>query len=73
MSNSKLSQNIWQCPSEVGTLILFPSWLEHFTMPSQYNGTRMTISINVMPVGLTSRAENLDNADKKYGLIENVY
>ena len=73
MSNSKLSQNIWQCPSEAGTLILFPSWLEHFTMPSQYNGTRMTISINVMPVGLTSRAENLDNADKKYGLIENVY
>ena len=75
MSDSKLSQNIWQCPSEAVTLILFPSWLEHFTMPSQYDGTRMTISINVMPVGLTSCPRDMNEplSGKKYGLIENIY
>ena len=26
-SECKLSQNVWQCPSEIGTLVLFPSWL----------------------------------------------
>tara|TARA_B100001564_G_scaffold212300_1_gene178622 strand:- start:3650 stop:4210 length:561 start_codon:yes stop_codon:yes gene_type:complete len=67
-SESKLAQNVWQCPSDIGTLILFPSWLEHFTMPSTYSGTRMTISINVMPVGLTSSPANTS-----FGLIENVY
>lgn len=67
-SESKLSQNVWQCPSETGTLILFPSWLEHFTMPTTFEGTRMTISINVMPVGLTSSP-----ASTSFGLIENVY
>ena len=67
-SESKLSQNVWQCPSEIGTLVLFPSWLEHFTMPTTFEGTRMTISINVMPVGLTSSP-----ASTSFGLIENVY
>ena len=67
-SESKLSQNVWQCPSEIGTLVLFPSWLKHFTMPTTFEGTRMTISINVMPVGLTSSP-----ASTSFGLIENVY
>ena len=54
--------------AETGKLILFPSWLEHFTMPTTFEGTRMTISINVMPVGLTSSP-----ASTSFGLIENVY
>ena len=77
MSDSKLSQNVWQSPSEVGTLILFPSWLEHFTMPSSFQGSRMTISLNVMPVGLTSApaedAYRKSGRPKDFSLIENVY
>jgi len=62
-SGGMLSANIWQCPASTGELILFPSWLEHFTEPSTFVGKRITISLNVMPKGLTS----------PMGLIEHTY
>ena len=61
-SDSVLDHNTWQSPSETGCLILFPSWLEHYTAITEFGGTRITISLNVMPQGLTSDS-----------LIENTY
>jgi len=61
-SDSVLDHNTWQSPSETGGLILFPSWLEHYTAIHEFGGTRITISLNVMPQGLTSDS-----------LIENTY
>lgn len=45
------------CPSDKGTLVLFPSWLPHFTesdsniAPGQH---RFTISFNTLPYGVTN-------------------
>lgn len=36
-----------------GTLLVFPSWLPHSTLPSQTDG-RLTVSINSMPIGMTN-------------------
>lgn len=54
-SFSKLGENIWPCPSETGTLVLFPSWLEHY-VDAQPNlvGVRYTLSFNAMPRGLVN-------------------
>lgn len=54
VSNSILDHNVWTCPSGTGELVLFPSWLQHFTEPQPFEGNRYTISLNVMPVGLTN-------------------
>jgi uncharacterized protein (TIGR02466 family) len=62
-SEGMLSANIWRCPASTGELVLFPSWLEHFTEPSTFPGKRITISLNVMPKGVTS----------PLGLIEHTY
>lgn len=62
-SGSILDANIWKCPATTGELILFPSWMEHFTEPAEDQKKRITISFNVMPSGRTSKA----------GLIENYY
>lgn len=54
-SFSKFGQNVWPCPSETGTLVLFPSWLEHY-VDAQPNlvGDRYTLSLNIMPRGLVN-------------------
>jgi uncharacterized protein (TIGR02466 family) len=54
-SFSKFGQNVWPCPSETGTLVLFPSWLEHY-VDAQPNliGNRYTLSFNAMPKGLVN-------------------
>lgn len=62
-SNGMLGANVWTCPATTGELILFPSWLEHFTEASTFPGKRITISLNVMPKGVTS----------PLGLIEHTY
>ena len=53
----------YQVQVEEGDIVLFPSWLEHFTEPSTFSGKRITISLNVMPKGITS----------PMGLIEHTY
>jgi uncharacterized protein (TIGR02466 family) len=50
-----ISDNIWTCPSETGTLVLFPSWLPHFTESQPFEGLRYTISFNAIPVGATNK------------------
>jgi len=54
VSNSVLDHNVWTAPANTGELILFPSWLQHFTEPHPFEGFRMTLSLNVMPVGITN-------------------
>jgi uncharacterized protein (TIGR02466 family) len=42
---------IWQCPSETGSLVIFPSWLAHYTEPHEpFEGWRYTLSFNAIPV-----------------------
>lgn len=55
--------DVWECPWTTGNLVLFPSWLEHFTFPREDQSKRLTISFNVMPKGKTSTE----------GLAENTY
>lgn len=46
---------VWEyCPTE-NTLLLFPSWLPHFTMPNPLNEQRYTLAINVIPTGLVNQ------------------
>lgn len=54
LSDSILDANVWEHPAKEGELVLFPSWLEHKTCPQEFDGYRYTISINVMPVGMTN-------------------
>ncbi len=51
---SDLDYNTWVCPATAGQLVLFPSWLGHYTKPQPFDGVRYTLSLNVMPVGLTN-------------------
>lgn len=44
----------WVSPATAGQLILFPSWLSHYTKSQSFEGNRYTLSFNVMPVGLTN-------------------
>ena len=53
-SNGTLDREEWIYGGPVGSMILFPSWLEHFTLPFHGDGERVTISFNVMPCGNTS-------------------
>lgn len=51
-----LDADVWRCPGTTGDLVLFPSWLEHYTTPwePRDDKKRITISFNVMPQGDTS-------------------
>lgn len=52
----------WISDSSDGTLLLFPSWLEHFTNPVPLNSIdqsfRYTISFNAMPTGKINSISN---------------
>lgn len=54
-TNHPINDNVWTCPSETGSLVLFPSWLPHYTVAQPFEGVRYTISINVIPVGATNK------------------
>jgi uncharacterized protein (TIGR02466 family) len=51
----EVNNNVWPCPSETGNLVLFPSWLPHYTDAQPFEGWRWTISFNVIPVGATNK------------------
>jgi len=53
-SNHPIHDNVWTCPNDSGTLILFPSWLPHYTEAQPFDGWRYTISFNAIPVGTTN-------------------
>jgi len=49
-SATPIGHNVWPCPSETGSLVIFPSWLEHYTDAQEnLKGWRYTISFNVLP------------------------
>jgi uncharacterized protein (TIGR02466 family) len=50
-----VADNVWPCPSETGSLVLFPSWLPHYTEAQPFDGLRYTISFNAIPVGATNK------------------
>jgi len=54
-SHSPMEESIFVAPSDQGTLVLFPSWLPHFTESSKFDGIRYTISFNVVPGGATNK------------------
>jgi uncharacterized protein (TIGR02466 family) len=62
-SNGVLDRDDWVYNGPAGSMILFPSWLEHFTHPYDRDDERITLSFNIMPYGVTS----------PYYLSENVY
>ncbi|CAK0772710.1 hypothetical protein CCP3SC1AL1_620010 [Gammaproteobacteria bacterium] len=47
-------QNSWVNPFQEGTLIIFPSWLEHSTQPNTSKSIRHILSFNTMPLGPTN-------------------
>tara|TARA_B110000503_G_C7099365_1_gene393095 strand:+ start:158 stop:793 length:636 start_codon:yes stop_codon:yes gene_type:complete len=49
-----IQDSVWTCPSDTGSLVLFPSWLPHFTEGQPFDGWRYSISFNVIPVGVTN-------------------
>ena len=55
MSNTPLEQNVWTCPATAGDLVIFPSWLNHWTEPQDFEGERMTLSFNIMPTGVVNK------------------
>lgn len=55
MSNTPLEQNVWTCPASAGDLVIFPSWLSHWTEPQDFEGERMTMSFNIMPTGVVNK------------------
>ena len=40
---------------EPNSLIIFPSWLTHFTMPEQSENYRYTMAINIIPTGAINK------------------
>lgn len=50
-----INDSVWPCPSETGSLVLFPSWLPHYTSACPSEEMRYTISFNVIPVGATNK------------------
>lgn len=56
-SDSEMAFNTWGCPSNTGSLILFPSWLPHYTVADseiQPGDYRYTLSFNSLPYGNTN-------------------
>ena len=45
------------CP-QVGTLVLFPAWLQHAVLPHKGNRTRLTVSWNLVLVRLLNASGN---------------
>jgi hypothetical protein len=46
-SSDVLCNNVWFPPQEVGTVLIFPSWLIHHTYPFKNSKERRTISFNL--------------------------
>jgi len=46
---------VWEYSPTANTLLLFPSWLSHFTMPHALNEQRYTLAINVIPTGVVNQ------------------
>ena len=64
-----LLQTEFNNPFTEGTLIIFPAWLEHTTMPNRTGVHRYILGVNSMPLGLT----NTDQFDRfNYQDVSNV-
>ena len=46
---------VWEYTPTANTLVLFPSWLSHFTMPETSNVHRYTLAFNVIPTGVINQ------------------
>jgi len=55
-----IDDNVWTCPSETGSLVLFPSWLPHYTEAQPFEDWRYTISFNAIPVGHTNKGSLIE-------------
>lgn len=55
-----MNDNVWPCPSETGSLVLFPSWLPHYTEAQPFDGIRYSISFNVIPIGTTNKGSLIE-------------
>ena len=53
-SKSKFNQNVWSSQAKSGDLIIFPSTLYHWTQPENFDGERLTLSLNIMPTGIVN-------------------
>lgn len=60
-SYSHANSVVWECPAETGTLVLFPSWLSHYTEAAEYlNDWRITLSFNIIPAGNVNKGTLLE-------------
>ena len=59
-SKSKFNQNVWSSGTKSGDLIIFPSSLYHWTQPENFDGERLTLSLNIMPTGVVNKNSLLE-------------
>jgi uncharacterized protein (TIGR02466 family) len=60
-SPHEMNDSTWCCPSETGSLVIFPSWLPHFTETDPLLADwRYSISMNIIPVGPTNMGSLLE-------------
>jgi uncharacterized protein (TIGR02466 family) len=66
-SHSPAMSSVWQCPSETGTLVIFPSYLSHYTesinsspYSPKFDGYRYTMSFNAIPFGVSNKGSLLE-------------
>jgi uncharacterized protein (TIGR02466 family) len=55
VKNVSKIENFYTNKFEEGTLVIFPSWLEHSTLNNSEEHTRTILSFNVMPLGKTNQ------------------
>ena len=59
-SKSKFNPNVWSSECKSGDLIIFPSTLNHWTQPENFDGERLTLSLNIMPAGVVNQNSLLE-------------
>lgn len=51
----------WAIPTTPGTLIIFPSWINHMVKPNESNSDRRVIAFNTFVTGKLGNDQRLDN------------
>ena len=57
------NSNICTFPDTENTMLLFPSWLQHFVPPNKSEHRRISISFNLMLRGLVGSKGSLQSAE----------
>ena len=59
----KTNSGLWQFKSTTNSMIMFPSWLQHFVPVNTSNKIRISIAFNVMLKGIVGDPKELQSAE----------